>query len=382
MIDTLKRYVRPEQIRELSLVFLIIIIVFFFGSQIENYFSARTINRIAASVAIVAVVAVGQTLVVLTRNIDLSAGSIVGCTAYFVGTQLALNNDLPPATVILLAVGLGALLGLINGVLVAYGGIPAIITTLGTLAIYRSVLVEFSGAKTVTTDSLPTWIVDLPRTSLFSIGDFDLRPMVVLAIAIVIVFQLVLVYLPFGRRLYAIGSNPDAARFAGLPARRMVMTAYILCGALAGLAGFMFLARFGTITVVAAQGMELQVVAAVVVGGVNIFGGSGRWHQSGDLGLAHPNSGRREPLHRPGGLQRDRQGDGRYGPEHHGRRRRPVRHPLGFARRRQPERLDCGHERGAERPEVRQVGIGGHGLWQRPVGRELQPGPGAGGQVP
>jgi rhamnose transport system permease protein len=275
MIDTLKRYVRPEQIRELSLVFLIIIIVFFFGSQIENYFSARTINRIAASVAIVAVVAVGQTLVVLTRNIDLSAGSIVGCTAYFVGTQLALNNDLPPATVILLAVGLGALLGLINGVLVAYGGIPAIITTLGTLAIYRSVLVEFSGAKTVTTDSLPTWIVDLPRTSLFSIGDFDLRPMVVLAIAIVIVFQLVLVYLPFGRRLYAIGSNPDAARFAGLPARRMVMTAYILCGALAGLAGFMFLARFGTITVVAAQGMELQVVAAVVVGGVNIFGGSG-----------------------------------------------------------------------------------------------------------
>ena len=82
-------------------------------------------------------------------------------------------------------------------------------------------------------------------------------------------------YLPFGRRLYAIGSNPDAARVAGLPVQRDVFAAFVLCGALAGLAGFMFLVRFGNITVTAGQGLELQVVAAVVVGGVNIFGGSG-----------------------------------------------------------------------------------------------------------
>ena len=81
--------------------------------------------------------------------------------------------------------------------------------------------------------------------------------------------------MPWGRRLYAIGSNPDAADFVGLPAQRTVFTAFVLCGALAGLAGFMFLARFGTITVVAGLGLELQSVAAVVVGGVNIFGGSG-----------------------------------------------------------------------------------------------------------
>jgi rhamnose transport system permease protein len=98
---------------------------------------------------------------------------------------------------------------------------------------------------------------------------------VAVAIGVVIVGQLVLRYLPFGRRLYAIGSNPDAARTAGLPARRDVFWAFALCGALAGLAGFLFLVRFGNITVVAAQGLELQVVAAVVVGGVNIFGGSG-----------------------------------------------------------------------------------------------------------
>jgi rhamnose transport system permease protein len=99
--------------------------------------------------------------------------------------------------------------------------------------------------------------------------------MVALALVVVVLFQLIITFLPYGRRLYAIGSNPEAARIAGLPAPRIVTTAYVLCGALSGLAGFMFLVRFGDITVVAAQGMELQAVAAVVVGGVNIFGGSG-----------------------------------------------------------------------------------------------------------
>jgi rhamnose transport system permease protein len=106
-------------------------------------------------------------------------------------------------------------------------------------------------------------------------GDYDLRLMFAVTIGVVIVGQLVLRYLPFGRRLYAIGSNPDAARVAGLPMRRDLFLAFTACGALAGLAGFMFLVRFGNITVTAAQGLELQVVAAVVVGGVNIFGGSG-----------------------------------------------------------------------------------------------------------
>ncbi|CAN5719397.1 ABC transporter permease [soil metagenome] len=274
-MNTIKRYLRPEQIRELSLVLLIIVVVFFFSTQIENYFSARFVNRIATSVAIIAVVAVGQTLVVLTRNIDLSVGSIVGLTAYLVGTQLTHYHNLSPIFAVLLAIGVGAFLGLINGLIIAYGRVPAIITTLGTLAIYRTVLVDYSGSKTVTTDSLPQWLIDLPRVNLFSIAGLDIRVAVAIALVIVLVFQLVITYLPYGRRLYAIGSNPEAARVAGLPARQIVMSAYVLCGALAGLAGFMFLVRNGNITVVAAQGMELQVVAAVVVGGVNIFGGSG-----------------------------------------------------------------------------------------------------------
>ena len=102
--------------------------------------------------------------------------------------------------------------------------------------------------------------------------------LVALALAIVVIFQIGASYLPFGRRLYAIGSNPDAAALIGLPMRRSVFIAFVLCGALAGLAGFVTLARFGNITVQAGQGLELEVVAAVVVGGVNIFGGSGTVH--------------------------------------------------------------------------------------------------------
>jgi rhamnose transport system permease protein len=275
MMNALRRWLRPEQIRELSLVVLIVLALLLFATQIENFLTARTFNRIATSVAIIGVVAVGQTLVVLTRNIDLSVGSIVGFTAYFTGTQLAANGAMHPLTAVLIACGVGALLGLVNGLLVAYGRVPAIITTLGTLAIYRMFLVNFAEARTVTADSLPEWINLLAQQSLFTIGELGVRPMVALAVVIVIVFQLILTYTSFGRQLYAIGSNPEAARFAGLPARRTVLTAFILCGALAGLAGFMFLARFGTITVVAGQGIELDSVAAVVVGGVNTFGGSG-----------------------------------------------------------------------------------------------------------
>ncbi len=274
-MKALRRYFRPEQIRELVLVLLIIAVIIFFGTQIDNYFTARLFNRISTSVAIIVVVAVGQTLVVLTRNIDLSVGSIVGFTAYFVGTQLAGNNDMAPLVAVLMAIGVGGIMGAINGVLVAFGRVPAIIVTLGTLAIYRTFLVEFSHAQTVLTASLPEWILDLPRANIVSFGDLDFRLLFGLAVAVVILFQLILTYLPYGRRLYAIGSNPDAAKIAGFPSQRIVFAAFVLCGALSGLAGFMFLARFGNITVVAGLGIELKSVAAAVVGGVNIFGGSG-----------------------------------------------------------------------------------------------------------
>jgi rhamnose transport system permease protein len=252
-----------------------VLLIAFFSTQIDGYLSGTTFTRISASFAIVAVLAVGQTLVVLTRNVDLSVGSIVGLIAYGVGTLLGSFHDLQPLLVIGLCLVFGGVLGAINGVIVSWGRVPAIVTTLGTLAIFRVLLVELSGSKTVTTDSLPAWVVDLPRVDLLTIGTLDIRPLVVIALAIAVLVQLGLRYLPFGRRLFAIGSNPEGAHLVGMPVKRDVFLAFTLSGALAGLAGFMFLSRFGNITVAAGLGLELQAVAAVVVGGVNIFGGIG-----------------------------------------------------------------------------------------------------------
>ena len=126
--------------------------------------NARLFNRVSTSVAIMAVLAIGQTLVVLTRNIDLSVGSIVGFTAYFVGQQLSHNNGIDPLVAVLMAIGVGALMGGFNGVLVAYCRVPAIIVTLGTMALFRTLLVEYSDAQTVLTVNLPQWLLDLPRS--------------------------------------------------------------------------------------------------------------------------------------------------------------------------------------------------------------------------
>ncbi len=274
-MNWLKRRVRPEQVRELSLLLLIVIAIAMFGSFIDGYFTFRTFNRIASSVAIITVVGVGQTLVILTRNIDLSVGSIVGFTAYFVGTLIAAHNGINPLLAVAVAIALGAALGVVNGLIVAWGRVPAVVVTLGTLAIYRGVLVDLSGAKTVTTDSLPQWLVNLPLVNVAPIGNLDIRPSFVLALVIVVIFQFGTSYLTFARRFYAIGSNPEAAQLIGLPMKGVVFLAFVICGALSGLGGFMLLARFGNITVEAGRGLELSVIAAAVVGGVNVFGGSG-----------------------------------------------------------------------------------------------------------
>lgn len=269
------RNLHPQTLRILALFIVLILTILFFATQIDGYFSPRMINRIATSVAVILPIAIGQALVVMTRNIDLSVGSIVGIVAYIIGDYLGSHGDINPVLVILLALALGAFCGAINGVLVAYGKVPSIIVTLGTLALFRTFLVEYSDARTITTSGLPQWLVDLPQVNLFSIGNFDMRLIVALALAAALLAWLALSRLRMARKIYAVGSNPDAAIVAGINAQRVVFVSFVLSGLLAGLAGFIFLAKFGNITVVAGLGFELKSVAAVVVGGVNIFGGSG-----------------------------------------------------------------------------------------------------------
>ena len=173
------------------------------------------------------------------------------------------------------AVAVGAVLGLVNGLLVAIARVPSIIVTLGTLSIYRSVLTTWAGGRTISTGDLPSWIVDLPRSTIVTIGRYEARTMFVLALVIAVALHLVLQYTRRGRHLYAVGSNPEAARQVGLDERRVQIVAFVACGALAGLAGFLYVGRFGTINVTAGSGLELAAIAAAVVGGVSTLGGSG-----------------------------------------------------------------------------------------------------------
>ena len=265
----------PAALRILALLAVLAVVLIFFAAQIEGYLNGRLFNRISSSVAIMALIATGQTLVILTRNIDLSVGSVVGFTAFATGSIITNHPDLHPLLLLAYAALLGTAFGAINGTLVAYARVPSIIVTLATMALYRSFLVEYSDAKSITTNSLPSWLTDFPNLPVFSIGAMEFRAGFTASLAVVILVHLCLTRLRPARALFAVGSNPEAADMAGIDAKRVVFAAFALSGLMAGLAGFMFLARFGTITVVAGLGFELKSVASSVVGGVNIFGGSG-----------------------------------------------------------------------------------------------------------
>jgi rhamnose transport system permease protein len=273
-MSSLLRQFHPQSLRLIALAVVLLLVVVFFSTQIDNYLSPRMLNRIATSAAVILPIAIGQSLVVMTRNVDLSVGSLVGIVAYLVGDFLG-GTPLGPFATLVMALALGAFCGGLNGLLVAYGRVPSIIATLGTLALFRTFLVEYSNARTITTESLPKWVVELPQATLFTIGGLEVRVMVVAALVAALVFGLALYKLRAARKFYAVGSNPDAAAMAGINSAGVVFVAFVLSGMLAGLSGLIFLAKFGNITVVAGLGFELKSIAAVVVGGVNIFGGSG-----------------------------------------------------------------------------------------------------------
>ncbi len=266
---------RPERVKELILLGIIALSVVVFGSLVEGYLSGRFFNRVTTSVVIVAILAAAQCLVIISRNIDLSDGSIVGVAAYLTGDFLAANPSVGPFLAMVLAGFVGAVLGAVNGLLVAYGRVPAIIVTLGTLALFRTLLSLYSGGANVLAGSLPSWVLEFNQVTVVSGGGFDLRLVFLIAVIVAVALQLVLGRLRGGRRLYAIGSNPEAAAQAGLSVPRLVFWTFVGSGALAGLAGFMFLVRAGTISATAGGGLELEAVAAAVVGGVSILGGSG-----------------------------------------------------------------------------------------------------------
>jgi rhamnose transport system permease protein len=219
---------------------------------------------------ILAVLAVGQTVVVITRNVDLSIGSVLGLSAFAVGSLFLAKPGAPIAVAIVVGIGLGAACGALNGALIAAARVPALVVTLGTLYIFRGLDYTWASGKQINASNMPPAFLRMGSDTLLGVPVLTLFAVVVLLIA-----GFYLRSYRSGRELYAIGSDPDAARLAGIPVGRRVFAAFVVSGALAGLAGALYAARFGTLDANAGQGYELNVVAAVVVGGVAIFGGSG-----------------------------------------------------------------------------------------------------------
>ena len=233
-------------------------------------FSAGGWRDLLLTPSLLVLVAVGQAIVLITRNVDLSVGSVMGLTAYLTGRLFIDIPGIPIVLVVIAAVVLGALLGLINGALVAYAKVPAMVITLGTLYAYRGINVLWTGSDRVNAS-------DMPRDFL-ALGTGQLLGIPILAIVAVLVLAVAAWYMKNtrgGREFYAIGSDPAAAELYGLRVPRRVLTAFVLSGALAGLAGVFYAARYGTINSQAGAGWELDAVGAAVIGGVAITGGIG-----------------------------------------------------------------------------------------------------------
>ncbi|HEM3763563.1 TPA: autoinducer 2 ABC transporter permease LsrC [Klebsiella pneumoniae] len=252
--------------RELSAFFAIVALFVVLVALNPAYFSLQTLAMIFASSQILCLLALGATLVMLTRNIDVSVGSTVGLCAIAVG--VALNNGYGLATAIAFALAIGALAGAFNGLLVVGLRIPAIVATLGTLGLYRGVMLLWTGGK---------WIEGLPDSlkSLSEPAFIGVSPLGWLVLALLLAGGGRLSRTAFGRDFYAVGDNLAAARQLGVAVNRTRMLAFTLNGMLAACAGIVFAAQIGFVPNQTGSGLEMKAIAACVLGGISLLGGTG-----------------------------------------------------------------------------------------------------------
>lgn len=256
--------------RELG-IFVVILIVFGTTTLKNHAFAgSASLQQLLTGAALVALLGVGETLVIITRNVDLSIGSVVGLSAYTVGLVFKNHPAFPVPLGFVLGIVVGAVVGTVNGLITTVTRVPSLVVTLAMLYIVRGIDGVIVAGRTIDPGSIPT--------SFTAVGYKTILGVPWLAIIVAIVVAVVgysMRSFRASRDLYAIGSNPEAASLAGIPAGRRVFIAFLTSGALAGFAGALFLAQHAQIDVTGGSGYELTVVAAVVVGGVAIFGGSG-----------------------------------------------------------------------------------------------------------
>jgi rhamnose transport system permease protein len=261
---------RVFRIRESGIIAVLMVFVGVTTVIHPSFLDEQNLQFLLINTTVYALLALGETMVVVSRNVDLSIGSVLGLSAYVSGGMFGSHHGIPVPVVFLVGLGIGLACGIGNGLMVAVGRVPSLVVTLATLYIIRGIDNLIVGGSEVNAQTLPNSFTIIPRATVLGVP--------YLAIAIAVVIALGAYYLRSyrsGRELYAIGSNPEAARLAGIPVGRRVFTAFTVSGAIAGLAGVLWAAQYQTIDSLAGTGYELTVISAVVVGGVAIFGGSG-----------------------------------------------------------------------------------------------------------
>lgn len=242
----------------------------FFISQSDRFLSFQNLSLILQQTMVVAVIAIGQTLIVLTAGIDLSCGMVMAFGS-IVMTKFAVDLGISPILAILCGIGASTLFGLLNGVLVTRVKLPSFIVTLGTLNIAFALTQIYSNAETVS--SLPDAMMFLGNT--FRLGPAEVTYGTVLALLLYLVTWFVLRSTVPGRHLYALGNNPEAARLMGLSSQRILLTVYSLAGCIYGIAALLLISRTGVGDPQAGQTDNLDSITAVVLGGTSLFGGRG-----------------------------------------------------------------------------------------------------------
>jgi len=256
--------------RELGIVLALVLVVGATTIDNPHFLSATNVQQILSSAAIIALLAIGETIVIVTRNVDLSIGSVLGISAYASGQLYVHHPHVSIFVVFLLALGIGLVCGVVNGLIVTVARVPSLVVTLGTLYMIRGIDGAWAGGNQVNASMLPTSFNKIGYGTVLGIPYLAIIAIVAVAIA-----TYAMRTFRTARDFYAIGSDPDAARLAGIPVGARVFLAFALSGAIAGLAGAFWLSYYGSVDAIAGVGDEFQGNAAVVVGGVAIFGGSG-----------------------------------------------------------------------------------------------------------
>ncbi|MFZ6712370.1 ABC transporter permease [Undibacterium sp. TC9W] len=258
------------QQREVLLGLMIVSLIVLVGLRAPVFLSVSSLSNLLTDSTLLIMLAVTQMFVIITRGIDLSVASNLALSGMMSALLASKLPDLPLLLIILVAIIIGLGLGLINGYLIGYLGLPPIVVTLGTMSVYRGLVFVLSGGAWVSSHQMPAAFIAFPLSQLLGITH-----LVWIAVIVIAAMWYLARYTHFGRDLYAIGNQPNAANYIGIPTPRRLFWTYGLSGLMAGLCGYLWVARYAVAYTEIAYGFEFTVIAACVIGGINIAGGAG-----------------------------------------------------------------------------------------------------------